>query len=378
MSVLKLRRDMVVADAEPVADPVNETVRERAAESDRPFPLRTRESHDSGIIDAHVVDMDDEDEAHHEPVSEHKTFGQHVRFWFNTVVIVAALGAYPAMVIASSDVGDRNLETLVNRADWAAPWVGGVSTLMEQHFRDLGWASDSENWEPMARLTAKPAYQAAMAASLGDLLKLANVQATVAGQPDADLEAAARLVKEDSTGVQMRAARDALLNHDRRLRRRDVSTEMTAKQVSEQLALMSGWADASQERIIASASAIGGSPMDEEATRAVYAAKGRATVAFLMLESLKWPESPELAKARDAAQAAWKSVAEFHPLVVLNGDPDGSLWGNHPAAMSYLITRAEAATKTFSDLVAKAVPAAPTAVSAPAAPAAAPGSGASR
>lgn len=373
MSVLKLRRDMVVADAEPVADPASE----RAAESDRPFPLRTREADDS-IIDAHVVDADDVDDEHHEHVREHKTFGQHVRFWFNTIAIVGLLGAYPAMVIASSDVGDRDLEKLVNRADWAAPWVGGVSTLMEQHFRDLGWASDSENWEPMARLTAKPAYQAAMAASLGDLLKLANVQATVAGQPDADLEAAARLVKEDSTGVQLRAARDALLNHDRRLRRRDVSTEINAKQVSEQLALMNGWAATSQEHIVASTAAIGGSPMDEEATRAVYAAKGRATVAFLMLDSLNWPESPELAKARDAAQAAWKAVAEFHPLVVLNGDPDGSLWGNHPAAMSYLITRAEAATKAFSDLVAKAASAAPIVAPAPVAPATAPGSGASR
>ncbi len=70
-----------------------------------------------------------------------------------------------------------------------------------------------------------------------------------------------------------------------------------------------------------------------------------------MLDSLNWPESAELYKARDAAQSAWKAVAEFHPLVVLNGDPDGSLFGNHPAAMSYLIGRAEAATKNFSDLV---------------------------
>lgn len=381
MSVLKLRRDMVVADTELEAEPINARAGGRADESDRPFPLRTREASDSAVIDAHVVDADDEGDAHHAAVGEHKTFGQHVRFWFNTIVIVALLGAYPAMVVASSDVGDRDLDKMVNRADWAAPWIGGVSTLMEQHFGDLGWASDSENWEPMARLTAKPAYQAAMAASLGDVLKLANAQAIDAGQADADLEAAARLVKEDSTGVQMRAARDALLNHDRRLRRRDASTEISAKQVAEQLALMSSWAAASQERIIASADAIGGSPMDEEATRAVYAAKGRATVAFLILDTLNWPASPDLAKARDAAQAAWKSVAEFHPLIVLNGDPDGSLWGNHPAAMSYLITRAETATKAFGDLLAKSSPVASAAVSAAApamaAPAAA-GSGASR
>ena len=344
MSVLKLRRDMVVVEEEPVADPVTE--------NDRPFPLRTRDTSDSDIIDAEVIDAGDhDDDAGHAPVRAYKTFGQHVRFWFNTVAIIGLLGAYPVMTIASSDVGDRGLEKLVNRADWAAPWVGGVSTLLEQHFNQLGWASDAEAWEPMARLTAKPAYQSAMAASLGDVLKLATVQSAIGGQPDADLEAASRLVKEDSTGVQLRAARDALLNFDRRLRRRDVATDVSAKQVSDELALLSTWATVSQQGVIASTAAIGGSPMDEEATRAVYAAKGRATVAFLMLDSLKWPESAELSKARDAAQASWKAVAEFHPLVVLNGDPDGSLWGNHPAAMSYLIGRAEVATQAFSDLV---------------------------
>lgn len=372
MSVLKLRRDMVVVEDEPVAEP--------ATEIERPFPLRTRERDDSDIIEAEAVDSADVQDEHDEAAVTHKTFGEHVRFWFNTVAIVSLLGAYPAMTIASSDVGDRNLETLVNRADWAAPWVGGVSTLLEQHFGELGWASDSEMWEPMARLTAKPAYQAAMAASLGDVLKLATVQSVIAGEPDVDLEAASRLVKEDSTGIQLRAARDALLNFDRRLRRRDAATDFSAKQVSEELALLSTWATTSQQSVIASTAAIGGSPMDEEATRAVYAAKGRATVAFLMLDSLNWPESAELSKARDAAQSAWKAVAEFHPLVVLNGDPDGSLFGNHPAAMSYLIGRAEAATKNFSDLVKTASPAMVPVAPPVASPAASttPGLGASR
>ena len=368
MSVLKLRRAMVVAEEEPVTQPVTEI--------ERPFPLRTRGRDTSDIIEAGVVDLDDMEDAHDDAIATHKTFGQHIRFWFNTVVIVGLLGAYPVMTIASSDVGDRDLDKLVNRADWAAPWVGGVATLLEQHFGQLGWASDSEAWEPMARLTAKPAYQSAMAGALGDVLKLANVQAVIAGQPDVDLEAAARLVKADSTGVQLRAARDALLNHDRRLRRRDVVANFTARQVSEELALLSSWATVSQESVIASTGAIGGSPMDEQATRAVYAAKGRATVAYLMLESLNWPQSAELAKTRDTAQSAWKAVAEFHPLIVLNGDPDGSLWGNHPAAMSYLIARAEEATKTFSELVKVAAPAA-VPVTSPVAPAA-PGLGASR
>ena len=361
MSVLKLRRDMVVVDDEPPAA--------KAGETDRPFPLRKldaeREAED--VVEGTLVD--DEAEAHEEqeaqPRRRHKTLGEHIRFWANTVAIVTVLGAYPTLVVAASDVGDRDFDRLVNRADWAAPWVGGVSALMEDHFNQLGWAPDAAPWEPMARLTAKPAYQAAMAEALGDLIHVADARAIATGQPDIDLSAAARLVNEDSTAIQLRAARDALVNHDRRLRRQDAVTDLTTSQVAEQLALLSSWAAASQTGIVSSATAIGGSPMDEEATRAVYAAKGRATVSWLMLASLQWPTSAEAAKARDAAMNAWREVAEFHPLIVFNGDADGSLFGNHAASMSFLIAQAQTATSALQTL-ASAAAAAPAARPTPA------------
>src|SRR5690606_3211691 len=83
---------------------------------------------------------------------------------------------------------------------------------------DLGWASDAPAWTPMARLTAKPAYQSAMAGAIGEFLTLAQTQAVARGATDADLSAAARLVTQDSTGVQLRVAHDTLVNHSRRLR----------------------------------------------------------------------------------------------------------------------------------------------------------------
>jgi len=141
------------------------------------------------------------------------------------------------------------------------------------------------------------------------------------------------------------------VNYDRRLRRRDAATDLTAAQTAEQLALISAWAAMSQSGIVTSASTIGGSPMDEEATRAVYAAKGRATVSWLILATLNWPDRPDVAKARDDALKAWRAVAEFHPLIVFNGDADGSLFGNHPASMSFLIGQAETATRALRNLV---------------------------
>lgn len=356
MSVLKLRRDMVVVEDDPETQAVSG--------SDRPFPLRKLDVEAEDIVEGQIAGHDEDEDDAHEHVEPSKTFFQHVRFWFNTAAIIALLGAYPALTIAASDVGDRDFENLINRAEWSSPLIGGAATLLEQHFEELGWAADAEAWEPMARLTAKPAYQAAMADALGDVLRLANAQAVAAGQPDVDLEAAARLVKQDSTAVQLRAARDALVNHDLRLRRRDALTDMSPADVLKQVGLLAGWASVSQQQLITSSASIGGSPMDEEATRAVYAAKGRAAVAFLMLDAVKWSETADITKSRNAAMAAWREVAKFHPLVVFNGDPDGSLFGNHPAAISFLVARAETATQAFEAAVKSAMPGARPSVSA--------------
>ncbi len=334
MSVLKLRRDMVVVEEE-----VSKT---SDKDTDRPFPLRRIEADPIDVIEGELVSPEaDEPDVEFVP---QKTFFQHVGFWLKTTAIVAVLGAYPVMVFAASDVGDRNLSSLVDRSAWAAPWAGGAAVLMQQHFEELGWAGDAAAWEPMARLTAKPAYQEAMAQSLGAVIALANAQAIAEERPDADLEAAAQLVSGASTGVELRAARDALVNYDRGLKRRDVEVVSSPETLAGQLDLMSGWAAQSRAAIIASAASVGGNPMDEDATRAVYMAKGQAVVAFLMLEALDWPQTPAGVAARANAAEAWKAVAEFHPLVVLNGDADGSIFGNHPAAAGFLLTQAEAAT----------------------------------
>jgi hypothetical protein len=338
MSVLKLRRDMVVV--EEASKPSDSKSPDRG--SDKPFPLRRIEAEPIDVIEAELVTPAADEHEHAD--AHHPTFFQRVGFWLKATAIVAALGAYPAMVVAASDVGDRDLASLVDRSQWAAPWAGGAAVLMQQHFEQLGWASDAEAWEPMARLTAKPAYQEAMAHSLGAVLALANAQSIAEKRPDADLEAAARLVSGDSSGVELRAARDALVNYDRSLKRRDVEITTSPDMLQGQIGLMDVWATQSQAAILASSGSIGGNPMDEDATRAIYTAKGQAVVAYVMLEALDWPQTPAAVAARAKAAQAWKAVAEFHPLVVLNGDPDGSVFGNHPAAVGFLLTQAQAAT----------------------------------
>jgi hypothetical protein len=341
MSVLQLRRDMVVVKEEGDA----------AVEIETPFPLRTIEP---DTIEGELTEIEDarsdEDEA------PGRSFFEIVRFWFNVAIVAAALSAYPILTMLGADVGDRNLANLVDRTRWTAPWAGGAATLMEEHFSQLGWASDSPSWAPMARLTAKPAYQSAMAGSIGEFLALANRQTAAGGSEDPDLAAAARLVSSTSTGVQLRAARDALVNHDSRLRRRALNRISTPAQLVEQLALIESWGVKSQTDIASSASMLGGSPFDEVATVAVYSSKGRAMAAYVFLDTMHWPEDARAAAARNTALAAWKSAAEFHPLIVLNGSPDGSLFGNHSASMGFLLAQAQKATADYKAIVAEAAP----------------------
>ncbi|MDP3740175.1 MAG: hypothetical protein Q8R02_22510 [Hyphomonadaceae bacterium] len=333
MSVLQLRRDMVVVEEE------------KAVEIDKPFPLRTIEAEVTDVTDIEEVEDDsDEDER------PRKSFFQHVRWWFNALIVVAALGAYPAMTVVDSDVGDRNVGADLDRTRWTAPWAGGAATVLEKHFNELGWAKDAPAWSPMARLTAKPAYQAAMAGSVGEFIVLSNSQAVAAGREDADLSAAARLVSVSSTGDQLRAARDALINYDRRLRRRAASISETPAQLTAKIELIDSWAVKSQADIARSA-ALASGPIDMSATTSVYSAKGRAMAAYIFLDTLRWPENDKAAAARQAALEAWKAAAEFHPLIVLNGSPDGSLFGNHAASMGFLIGQAQDATRAYLELV---------------------------
>lgn len=341
MSVLQLRRNMVVEDA-PSTDVVA---------IEKPFPLRTIDT-----IEAHAVVVEPDDE---EDVEQGPSFLSVLRGWFNGLIAVSLLAAYPVLVVMASNVGDRQLPA-VDRSEWTAPWAGAASGLLASHFDTLGWAPDAAAWEPMARLTAKPAYQRALAETTGEYVSLMQAGSAAAGREDADLEAAARLISASSTGVQLRAGRDALVSHDRRLRRTSGSAADTAAPdpagLVAQLSLIESWGERSQAQIADTAATLGGSPVDEGATIAVYQAKGRAMSAYAFIDAMGWSDAKGAAAARAAALDAWKAAAEFRPLIVLNGSPDGSLFGNHPASMGYLIAKAQEATATYRALVADGLP----------------------
>jgi hypothetical protein len=357
MSVLQLRRDMVVVD--PPAPDSSASAATAVVEIDAPFPLRTIN------VTPDAVDTVEAGDA-----APRKSFGAHARGWLRLIAALVVVGAYPTMVVFSSNVGDSKLSGLVDRAQWTAPWAGGAAALMERHYRQLGWASDAADWTPMARLTAKPALQHALAESLGDYITLMAQDAVAAGRPDGDLSAAARLVNINSTGAQMHAARDALVNFDRRERRRGAVDDATPAKIAAQLQLVDTWGARSQAEIARVSAMTNGGLVERTATEAVYDAKGRAQAAYVFIETMHWPEDAKAVAARNAALTAWKAVAEFHPPVVLNGS-NGSLLGNHAASMGFLIGQARKATTDYlAAIQAAPAPAASVAI-ANAAPAAA-------
>lgn len=272
--------------------------------------------------------------------------GRVGRFLAGAALCAIAAG-YPAATVAASGVGET-LTYPIDRTLWAAPWAGVTSSLLASHDQELGWAADAPVWSPHARLTGKPAYQAALVRSFGQFATLSAAQRARAGAADADLEAVSRLLTSASGAAQVRAARDALANFDRNERKRLAGEGTAPADVAAQVQLIAGWAaDARVEIDRASANA-GAGPFDRDATIAVFAARGRAQAAHALIESLAWPNSVSVAAARERAVATWREVLTFRPPIVLNGAPDGLFGGGHPAALAFLLSEAEAATRAYS------------------------------
>ncbi len=317
-SVLKLRRDMVVEDVSPDAV--------------------------EGVVDAGAADH-----------AHGLTVIGHIKLWSGLMAGVAALAAYPAMMVMASDTGGADALAAIERSEWTAPWAGAAAGLMELHFDAAGWASDAPGWAPAARLTAKPALQSAVAESLGEFLMLKSREAATAGDRDGDLEAAARLLTGVSTGVQVRAAFEALVSHDQRARRYAAAAAAPDGDTVAELALLAQWASRSQAEL-ATAAGRAGDVIDPGATRAVYAAKGRAQAAYALIQSFGVQDDARLEMPRLAALDAWRAVAAFDPLLVLNASPDSPLLGNHAASMGFLMTQAEAATVSYRAAAARLSP----------------------
>jgi len=267
-----------------------------------------------------------------------------------TLVVLGVILAYPAATVMSHQINDAQIQLDTGR-HWAAGDIGVAATLLGRELDGPGWASDRHPWHPQAQLTALPAWQEGLRASIADHARL--TLSTLAGQRDQDLIAAERLLASNDTlksTPRLQAAREALMRYDERVGRGVAGSPQGISFLKQEMLMALGWAATSSVELADISTPGDGWLASNEAVRAVYLGKARAHVAHEFLSALKTREHALLAnqpaaEALDLALNRWRSAARLKPLFVSNQGGDGLIGANHPAILALRLSEAHAATQ---------------------------------
>ena len=267
--------------------------------------------------------------------------------------MLALVGFYPALIVASHEINDSPV-ILSAESPWASPETGVVVTLIGREIEGPGWAADRPGWHPQARLTALPAWQNALATSLSQFSRLmAGKSQTPDGNPDPDLSAAARLLMPEAGLDQtprLTAAAEALARYEGRLERNLASRPSGVTDIVDELALFSGWADNSYERLSQRIGTREGWPASKEDIQVFFEARARAQVVSQILTASLVSE-PDIAVRNsvesrlDQIEAYWRRAAELDPIFVSNQAGDARLMADHLAMMAFYLRQAGDSTR---------------------------------
>jgi hypothetical protein len=267
-----------------------------------------------------------------------------------TLIVIGAILAYPASVMLSHQIDDTQI-LLDSGRHWAAGDIGVSATLLGRELDGPGWAADRHPWHPQAQLTALPAWQEGLRASIADHARL--TLGTLEGQRDQDLVAAERLLASDDSlkaTPRLQAAREALMRYDERVGRGVAGSPQGLGFLKQEMQLTLGWAAASSATLADISTPGDGWLASSEAVSAVYYGKARAHAAHELLSAVRIREGSNLighpaASALDLALARWRSAAKLKPLFVSNQGGDGLIGANHPAILALRLSEAHAATE---------------------------------
>lgn len=281
---------------------------------------------------------------------------RRITFSIKTFVVLSVLGAYPAMMVTSHAIDDRQV-SLDQAMPWAVPEAGVAVTLIAREIRGPGWAADRAPWHPQAQLTAMPAWQSALAEALADHTAMSAALIAEAGAPDSDLEAAARLMRiDDDLYIEPRlaAAAEALARYDGRAARGLATRIQGGGALAEELRLFAGWAESSNMTLVAQSGDAAEWPATDSDIAAFYTAKARAHAAHELLFASARAEPKLMANATLRAevrkvQDLWRRAATQKPLFVYNRGQDNLLMANHLTGMAYLMDEAAAASHALAD-----------------------------
>lgn len=288
------------------------------------------------------------------------------RWWRRTItlmkvgVVIAAVGAYPIMTVASNRIDDSPIE--VAGQNWTVPAVGVSIVKIARELEGAGWAGDRANWHPQARLTAMPAWQSATADALSEHTNLLAELTVQDGEVDSDLKAAARLLS-GMEGEDMRprltAAAEALNRYDSRAGRGLAATPAKLDKLQAEAALFAGWAEADRNDLSLQVNQdVVEWPASKTDIETFYGAKARAHVAQQMLAAARNSEPrlarlPAVSSTFDRAELAWSRAAQMQPLIVSNQNGDGPFMANHLASIGFYLGEAQDASRNLSEALSK-------------------------
>ena len=271
-------------------------------------------------------------------------------FAAKTLIVAIAILAYPAAAMLSHKIDDTPIALDTGR-HWAANDIGVSATLLGRELDGPGWAADRHPWHPQAQLTALPAWQEGLRASIADHARL--TLSTLRGQRDEDLVAAERLLANGTdrkATPRLQAAREAFMRYDERVARGVAGSPQGIEFLKREMEMTLGWAAASSQTLADISTPGDGWLASSEAVSAVYYGKARAHSAHQLLSAVTEREQKTLQDhpAQEAIELAlkrWRNAAKLKPLFVSNQGGDGLVGANHPAILALRLNEAQAATE---------------------------------
>ncbi|MBP7670019.1 DUF2333 family protein [Ferrovibrio sp.] len=294
------------------------------------------------------------------------------------IAAVAVFGLYyPVGMLLTHKIDD-------NIAYEAPPVEGGASravamaaALVKREVEVNGWVANDPFFQPGSMLDNMPNFQLGIIHSLGRFgFELVDQLGRTRGssQTDSDLQEAAGLLQYSGTKwffdfstsllptvrseEQYMKAYRALTNYNTRLSQGRAIFERRSDNLlslMDRIAIDLGSSSAALDRRINEGSSLW---FDDQSDDLFYSVKGQAYAYYLILRELKQDyanvmRDRELTGTWDQMLESFASAAVLHPLVVINGKPDGLLLPNHLASMGFHILRARAQIREISNILLK-------------------------
>jgi hypothetical protein len=255
--------------------------------------------------------------------------------------------------------------------------VAMAAALIDREVDKNGWPANDPFFLPGAALDNMPSFQIGIIAALGRFaVEMTDQLGRTRGssQADPDLDKAAGLLKYSptvwifdpstswaptaSSESQYRAARRALLSYNEKLAAKQGVFERRADNLLSTLdrfAADIGSQSAILDQEIRDHS---GDFVDFHADNVFYAAKGRLYAYALLFRALgqdfaKVIADRDLTEVWKQAEESLMEAATLHPLIVINGVPDGILLPNHLAAEGFFLMRARTQLREITSILAK-------------------------